>query len=128
MTRIIVAGSRSFDNYSYLRSKLDEIIAGISDGVEIVSGNARGADSLGERYASEHNLPVALFPADWSVFGKPAGIIRNQIMINRVSKGKALVVVFWDGESRGALDMIRRARSAGIDTRVFRTDGERNQS
>lgn len=124
MTRIIVAGSRNFNNYRLLRSKLDDIIAGISDEIEIVSGNARGADRLGERYASEHNISVALFPADWSVYGKPAGIIRNQIMVNHVSKGKALVVVFWDGESRGAHDMIRRARSAGIETIVFRTDGE----
>ncbi len=124
MTRIIVAGSRNFNNYRLLRSKLDEIIAGISDEIEIVSGNARGADRLGERYASEHNITVALFPADWSVFGKPAGIIRNQIMLNYVSKGKALVVVFWDGESRGSLDMIRRARSAGIETKVYRIDGD----
>ena len=124
MTRIIIAGSRTFNNYRLLRSKLDEIIAGISDEIEIVSGNARGADRLGERYASEHNISVALFPADWSVYGKPAGIIRNQIMVNHVSKGKALVVVFWDGESRGALDMIRRARSAGIETIVYRIDGD----
>lgn len=124
MTRIIIAGSRSFNNYRLLRSKLDEIIAGINDEIEIVSGNARGADRLGERYASEHNISVALFPADWSVFGKPAGIIRNQIMVNHVSKGKALVVVFWDGESRGALDMIQRARRAGIETKVIRTNGD----
>ena len=124
MTRIIVAGSRSFNNYRLLRSKLDEITADIHDEIEIVSGNARGADRLGERYAREHNISVALFPADWSVYGKPAGIIRNQIMINNVSKGKALVVVFWDGESRGALDMIRRARGAGIETKVYRIDGD----
>ena len=124
MTRLIVAGSRHFTDYDFLRSTLDEITAGIHDEIEIVSGNARGADRLGERYASEHNITVALFPADWSVFGKPAGIIRNQIMLNYAIKENPLVVVFWDGKSRGSLDMIRRARNAGIETKVFRTDGD----
>lgn len=119
MTRIIVAGSRDFTDYSRLCSRLDEIIADIHDEIEIVSGHARGADSLGERYARENGLKIAVFPANWDLYGKSAGVIRNQQMLDYASKETPLVVAFWDGCSRGTLDMIKRARKAEIKTLIY---------
>ena len=50
MTRIIVAGGRDFEDYPYLCEKMDSVLQEIGDDIEIVSGHAKGADSLGERY------------------------------------------------------------------------------
>jgi hypothetical protein len=48
--------------------------------VVIISGGAKGADSLGERYAQERGLEVKVFRADWDKYGKRAGILRNTKM------------------------------------------------
>lgn len=46
--RIVIAGSREFDDYNRLYSELAEFISKHpSEVVEIVSGGARGADRLG---------------------------------------------------------------------------------
>ncbi len=119
MTRIIAAGSRGFHDYGLLCATLDAITAEIPDGIEIVSGHAQGADTLGERYARARGFRLKIFPADWSRYGRSAGMIRNQQMIDYARKESALAVFFWDGVSRGTLDTIRRARHAGIDTRII---------
>ena len=54
--RLIVAGTRTFDDYVLMREKLDRIILGLQEDysgapVVIISGNAKGADQLGIRYA-----------------------------------------------------------------------------
>ena len=97
---IAVIGSRVYDDYEELKRELDEIVIpmikiGIS--VTIVSGGARGADNLAEKYAYENDLQVLLFPADWDKHGKSAGYIRNSDIIEKCD----LCVAFWDGESKG---------------------------
>lgn len=48
-TRIIIAGGRMFTDYELLEQKVDEILRNIDEPV-IISGGARGADTLGEKY------------------------------------------------------------------------------
>ena len=122
MVRIIVAGGRRFNDYDYLRYMMDELIDGIYDTVEIISGHAKGADSLGERYANERGLKLSVFKADWKQYGKAAGIIRNQQMLDYAKEEFPIVAAFWDGESRGTKDMIERSRRAGANVMVFRYD------
>lgn len=97
--KIVVAGGRDFDDYEGMKRVLDRIKWDPGD--EIVSGTAKGADTLGERYAEERGLKVSRFPADWSL-GKKAGFIRNEVMAKYCTGG----VVFWDGESHGSKNMI----------------------
>lgn len=97
--KIVIAGGRDFDDYEGLRKVLDKIKWNPGD--EIVSGTARGADTLGEKYAEERGLKVSRFPADWSN-GKKAGFLRNEVMAKYCTGG----VVFWDGESHGSKNMI----------------------
>ena len=78
--KVIVAGGRDFNDYELLKSKLDYILQNKLPDVEIVSGAARGADSLGERYAKENNLGLHRKPADWDTYGKSAGYRRNAEM------------------------------------------------
>jgi len=113
--RVIVAGSRTLDAYDLVRQHLDTLIGGRDD-VEIVSGGARGADALGERYARERGLTLTIMRADWETNGKAAGPIRNR----RMAEYGTHLVAFWDGESRGTANMIEEARRRGLQTMVVR--------
>ena len=113
MFNVIVAGSRNFNDYELLTAKLDKILSK-RDNVQIVSGGARGADSLGERYAKEHNLPLKIFPANWDLYGRSAGYRRNEQMAEYADA----LVAFWDGESHGTKHMIETAQAMGLPLRV----------
>lgn len=76
--KVIVAGSRGFNNYKLLKETLDSLINQYAD-ISIVSGTARGADMMGERYANENGLQIHRFKPDWSI-GKKAGYLRNKDM------------------------------------------------
>ena len=117
--RIIIAGSRNFNNYSLLTSAMynllvNEMISGVE--VEIVSGTAKGADQLGERFAKDHNYPIKKFPADWNTHGKKAGYLRNKQMAEYAD----MLVAFWDGESKGTKNMIDLAEKNGLIVEVVR--------
>lgn len=95
--RLIVAGSRDFNDYSLLKSILDILLKDVSHVIEIVSGTAKGADTLGERYANEHGHQIRRFPADWDTHGKRAGYLRNIQMADYATN----CILFWDGQSKG---------------------------
>ncbi len=112
--KVIVAGSRTFDNYELLKEKLDKLKEKFT--IEIVSGNALGADVLGEQYAKENNLKVHLFPANWNKFGKSAGYLRNRDM----AKFGDILIAFWDGRSKGTQHMIELAKMYKLKIAVIR--------
>ena len=113
--RIVVAGSRDFHDYSLLSAELDKHLAGQTN-ITIVSGTARGADKLGERYAAEHNLRIERFPAEWEKYHKGAGPIRNAQMVESADA----VIVFWDNESSGTKNIIECARKENIPYKIVR--------
>lgn len=115
LVRIIIAGSRLFNDYDFLESKLTALIINIElKDIEIVSGCAKGADTLGERFAKNHNLPVKKFPANWEL-GKHAGYLRNAEM----AKYATHCVVFRMKMSKGATHMIEQAKKSGLNTRYY---------
>ena len=121
--RIIIAGGRDFTNYSLLKEKIDNIISDKrkTHQIYIVSGKARGADSLGEKYANENGLNIMEFPADWDKHGRSAGYKRNLEMAENADA----LIAFWDGESQGTKHMIDIAKEKNLPTRIIRYD-ERN--
>lgn len=119
LTRVIVAGSRTFKDYDYLKEKLECLLGGlIREGrhIEIVSGGAKGADTLGERYAIERGFGLRRFPAEWERFGKAAGGIRNQHM----AWYSTHLVAFWDGLSTGTASMRQIALESRLNTRTVK--------
>lgn len=96
-----VIGGRTFNDYELLKSELDKLQID-----KIVSGGAKGADTLAERYAKEHSIPLEVFNADWDKFGKSAGYIRNEQVMTVATN----VVAFWDGISKGTAHTIRIAK------------------
>jgi hypothetical protein len=105
--RIIIAGSRNFTDYDLLKSKMDQLCSERKPSeIEVVSGAARGADQLGERWAEERGIAVKRFPAQWDTYGRSAGYRRNLEMAQYATH----LVAFWDGRSKGTAHMIQTAR------------------
>ena len=116
--KVIIAGGREFNDYGLLCQTCDRMLSQKqrTHSIVIVSGTARGADTLGERYAQERGYSIEQYPADWEHEGKAAGFIRNAKM---ASVADALIA-FWDGQSKGTAHMIREANSRGLASRVVR--------
>jgi len=115
--KVIVAGSRNFNNYNLLKSKLDQILKDQLD-IVIISGNANGADKLGERYGQEKNHLIEIYPAEWQKFQRSSGPIRNAQM----AEVGNMLVAFWDGQSRGTKNMIEQATKKGLEVHIIRFD------
>jgi hypothetical protein len=98
--KIAVIGSRNFNDYKKLCETLSQYEIS-----EIVSGGAKGADSLAERYSKEYDIKITIFYPDWKKFGKSAGPIRNKEIIDYCDR----VVAFWDGTSKGTKSSINIA-------------------
>lgn len=117
-TRIIICGGRHFADYELLETIADQYLQkqNISpQNVEIVSGHCRGADMLGERYATEHGCTLTLFPAEWEKYGRAAGPIRNKEMINYISSvDQNLVIAFASEKSVGTKNTVALARKMNI--------------
>ena len=111
--KIIIAGSRSFSDYDFLREVCDKYLKELSC-VEIVSGTANGADILGERYAKQKGFPVKKFPANWEL-GKKAGYLRNKQMAEYADG----LIAFHDGTSKGTKHMIVLAKERKLKIRVI---------
>lgn len=120
--RVIVAGSRTFNNYMLLSEKLsDELRNFNKDDVEIISGGAHGADTFTEIYAKQNDYKITVMRADWKTYGKQAGFIRNNQMAEyAVSDNniKSMLIAFWDGRSRGTRHTIHAARQNGILVKI----------
>ena len=114
--RVIIAGCRDFDDYGLLCESCDRFLAQKhqTHSIVIVSGAARGADTLGERYAHERGYDVQQFPANWKLDGKAAGFIRNRQMADVADA----LIAFWDGRSRGTANMIDIARQKPLPYRI----------
>jgi len=113
--KVIIAGGRDFKDYDLLCRKADYYLSRQSE-IEIVSGTAKGADKLGERYAEERQYPIKRFPADWGTYGKKAGYIRNTEMAEYAEA----LIAFWNGTSKGTEHMINIATEKNLLIRVIK--------
>lgn len=126
--RIIIAGSRDFNNYELLKKETLTIVKSFKDkgyntkreNVEIISGTARGADKLGERFADEFNLKCVRMSADWDTYGKRAGYLRNAEMSKYAKQDGevGILIAFWNG-SNGTKHMIDLAKKDGLEVFII---------
>ena len=75
-----------------------------------------------DQFMKRRAVKLRIFPARWILYGKAAGVIRNQEMVDFARKKEAIAVFFWNGTSRGTRDAIWRALKAGIRTKIIRFD------
>lgn len=124
--RVIIAGSRNFNDFSKLMNSCNDILSGITnknddlDKIRIISGTARGADQLGEQYAKVAGYEVSKFPADWDNLGKKAGFVRNVEMAKFAIENNSVgvLIAFWDGKSKGTKHMIEQATKYGLNVYI----------
>lgn len=130
--KVLVSGSRNFSDRELFNKTLDEIHGGepTRNIKTLIHGGARGADSMcwgwvlsrNKGCCDERQLGCDQYHADWTKYGKSAGILRNIAMLE---KGKPdMVVAFWDGTSRGTKHMIDIAQKAGVETKVIKYESE----
>ena len=114
--RIVVAGSRNYENYTEAKRYIEYYVKDIKkeNTLVFVSGGCRGADMLGERYAKENGYKTERFPADWEKYGKAAGPMRNREM----AEAADYVICFWDGKSLGTKSMIEFAKELNKPIRI----------
>lgn len=99
---LLIAGSRDFTDYNLLEQLTDQALQNRAEQICIVSGGARGADTLAKQYATNKHYKYLEFKADWNTFGKSAGYIRNEEVHKFISQFENRgALYFWDGESRG---------------------------
>ncbi|MFY7884416.1 MAG: SLOG family protein [Dolichospermum sp.] len=118
---ICINGSRSFNDSDFMVDKLNWLMDNNylpheSNWVFILGG-AVGADTLASELAVENNIPYIMKKANWEKYGKSAGYIRNNDMLN-ISDA---LVSFWDGESKGTIHMVNISNQAGIPVYLFNT-------
>lgn len=130
--KLIVAGTRTFNDYELLKSKLDFLLKNIKEEIFIISGKASGADTLGEDYAKANGYKILPFPAKWKDLdaipckikynkrGEPynalAGFNRNEEM----AKIATHCVCFYDGKSNGTANMIDLAKKYKLKLKIVR--------
>lgn len=112
--KVIIAGGRDFNDFNLLCEKCDKILSRQTD-IEIVSGRAKGADQLGEKYARLRGYPIKMLPANWNLHGKQAGYIRNVEM----AEYSDALIAFWNQESKGTEHMIDVARERNLLIRII---------
>ena len=113
---MLVCGGRDYDNREELYAVLDWIDCSwegpgtFGPITVIISGHARGADSLAEQWAKDREVSLDIYPAEWDVYGKSAGFMRNQQMID---EGLPDLVVAFSG-GKGTINMIKLSNQANI--------------
>ena len=113
--KVIIAGSRDFNNYDLVEKTIKKQALEID---EVVYGGAAGADYMGLLWARKHKVKVKTFLAEWSVYGGAAGPLRNKQM----AEYGDYLLAFWDGKSPGTKSMINEMRKKGKHGEVIYVD------
>ena len=120
MRKILICGSRNWRDMGPISLYLHEAVraAGGPGGVQVIHGDAAGADRAADRAARKLGIEVFCEPAQWETYGKAAGPIRNQLMLDKY-KPDEVIAFRTSGKSNGTDHMIKCARKAGIPVTVI---------
>ncbi len=105
--KVAIVGSRGLkvDIAQYLPKKTTEII----------TGGAKGVDTLAERYARENGIPFCVLKPEYRLLGAVAPLVRNEQIVDRAD----MVVAIWDGVSRGTRHAIAYAEKTNKPLKVY---------
>jgi hypothetical protein len=114
--KVGIIGSRNFDDYDLLEESILEIVK-LEDIDAIISGGARGADTLAEKFAVKHNKIKVIFKPNWIRYRSQAGFLRNTDIVETSD----ILIAFWDGKSSGTKDSISKAEKRNIPLYIIKT-------
>jgi hypothetical protein len=137
--RILITGSRKWNDIKTISDALKEVASTdrqaalrveeyVTNGapistppdlshITVVHGGADGADALAGELAKILGMNVEVHPAQWDIYGRGAGPLRNQAMVD---KGADICLGFVMPDSRGTADCLKRAKKAGIPTQIYK--------
>ena len=98
--KLLIAGSRGITDFAlapYIPEDTDTII----------SGGAKGIDTLAEQYAEQNGLKKIIIKPEYEKYGKAAPIKRNETMVDIAD----VVLIVWDGVSKGTKSTINYAKT-----------------
>lgn len=110
--RVAVVGSRN------LTIEISKYIP--KDMVLLISGGARGIDSLAEKYADNNGISKLIFKPDYKKYEEKAPLIRNKLIVQNAD----LIIAIWNGVSTGTKFTIDYAKSLGKKIKLFLIDTE----
>ena len=111
--RIAIVGSREYPKAELIKQFVFDLAN--KDTITIVSGGARGVDSIAEQAAKDVGIATDIYLADWDGKGKAAGYIRNKEIVANCDR----IVAFWDHKSRGTAHTIKIGLDAGKPVTIF---------
>ena len=111
---VAVVGSRGVKSCAELARRLAEL-----EPTEVVSGGAAGVDALAAAWARAHEVPLTELRPDYAAHGPTAAThVRNAEIVKRAT----LVLVVWDGRSKGTLSTLKAARRLGRPVELLPLD------
>lgn len=115
MKIIAVIGSRDFTDYKLLTKYLNHFLSKTPPNeIQFISGGAKGADTLAEIYAKEHDIPITIILPNWSLYGRSAGFRRNHDIIAKATH----VIAFQVNKSKGTQHSIDLAKQLKLPVRI----------
>ena len=116
---IIICGDRHWKDVGII----DEYIRSLHSDTRVITGGGTGADTIAENARIKYGLDGEVYDANWTIFGRAAGPIRNRRMI--INEFPYLIVGFHDNisRSRGTRDTLLRAKRRGIQYQIRKSDG-----
>ena len=115
--KLAIVGSRTFNDYNLLVNFIEKHY-NPSEIDTIISGAARGTDTLGRLYAKDNGYQLIEFPANWKKYGRRAGFMRNVDIIKNCDE----CVCFWDGKSQGTKHDIELCEQMNKPYKICRFD------
>ena len=115
---LAIVGSRNFANEWLVRETVRRLAVKNPE-LTIVSRGAKGVDSWAENEAVKCNLKTLIFLPDWELYGRAAGFVRNQQIVD----ASDAVLAFWDGISKGTLNSLNKARKKNKNPRALDSQG-----
>ena len=108
MLKLLIAGSRKINYFDFSKYIPNDITT-------IISGGAKGIDSLAEDYADAHRLSKIIIRPEYNKYGKAAPLKRNELLVQIADK----ILIVWDGLSKGTKYTIDYANKLNKDMKII---------
>jgi hypothetical protein len=119
--KLAIVGSRCFNDYPLMEKTISELFK--EEEIEqIISGGAKGADTLAEQWAKNHKKELRIIIPSWASLGRAAGFERNV----QIVKDSDIVLVFWDSISKGSKHDIDLCKRYAKECHVIKFDPRKN--
>lgn len=113
-----IVGSRTL-NQKNVKEIISQVVAKSKNKIdEIVTGGANGVDSIAELFAKQNNIKCTVFLPQYETYSKRAPLIRNNVIL----ENSDAILAIWDGESKGTLYTINRAKKLGLKVMIVNLD------